>query len=89
MNLFKTLNSEDKSALLLALDNILANKWESAHEIAQSKEGNPAYDRVHALLHRIEGDQFNAKYWYNRTGVNMPKCSFEQETKELISELKK
>lgn len=42
--------------------------WDRAHEVAQSHEGMPAYDRLHALLHRIEGDEANAGYWYRRAG---------------------
>ncbi len=42
--------------------------WERAHEISQSGEGDPEYDRVHALVHWIEGDLGNAGYWYRRVG---------------------
>lgn len=42
--------------------------WERAHEISQSGEGDIAFDRVHALIHWIEGDMGNAAYWYRRTG---------------------
>jgi hypothetical protein len=40
--------------------------WEQAHNIAQSREGEQPYDRLHAYLHRKEGDKFNANYWYRR-----------------------
>lgn len=42
--------------------------WEQAHQLAQSHEGDRAYDRLHALVHRIEGDVSNAAYWYRRAG---------------------
>lgn len=42
--------------------------WEKAHEICQSAEGTPAFDRVHALAHWIEGDRANSDYWYRRAG---------------------
>ena len=45
--------------------------WARAHESAQrdeSKEGS----WVHAYLHRKEGDESNAAYWYNRAGK--PAC---------------
>ncbi len=42
--------------------------WERAHAICQSAEGTPAYDRVHALAHWIEGDAANSAYWYRRSG---------------------
>ena len=41
--------------------------WTRAHESAQQDEGiEGAW--VHAYLHRKEGDQSNAAYWYNRAG---------------------
>jgi hypothetical protein len=38
-----------------------------AHESAQQGEG-PEGSWVHAYLHRKEGDQGNAVYWYGRAG---------------------
>jgi hypothetical protein len=35
--------------------------WESAHNIAQTKEGTLSYDQLHAYLHRKEGDKFIRK----------------------------
>lgn len=46
-----------KEELLKALNYIRDNRWHEAHEIAQAHEGHPDYDRIHALLHRIEGDE--------------------------------
>ena len=42
---------------------------ERAHAICQTAEGTPAFDRVHALLHWIEGDRGNSDYWYRRAGM--------------------
>jgi hypothetical protein len=44
-------------------------EWERAHEICQAAEGTPAYDRVHALAHWIEGERSNSDYWYGRAGA--------------------
>lgn len=44
----------------------LGASWEKAHEICQRNEGTRDYDWVHALAHLIEGDAFNAGYWYRR-----------------------
>jgi len=41
--------------------------WKQAHESAQKDEG-PEGSWVHAYLHRKEGDQGNANYWYGRSG---------------------
>lgn len=42
--------------------------WEAAHEIAQSDEGEPDHDFLHALVHRREGDFGNAGYWLRSAG---------------------
>ncbi len=73
-----------KDQILKALQYIRENRWEEAHEIAQSREGHPDYDRVHALLHRIEGDEWNASYWYRRCGLACPTISTGEETEDLI-----
>jgi hypothetical protein len=46
--------------------------WERAHEAAQSDTGAEAA-WVHAHLHRVEGDESNAGYWYRR--ADRPHCT--------------
>jgi hypothetical protein len=41
--------------------------WTTAHNIAQDIH-TPAGSWVHALLHLIERDQWNADYWFTRAG---------------------
>ena len=41
--------------------------WTRAHESAQQDDG-PEGAWVHAYLHRKEGDQGNAAYWYGLAG---------------------
>ena len=60
--------------------------WESAHEIAQSAEGTRPYDRLHAYLHRKEGDEWNARYWYRRAGAAFPAVSLDEEWEALVRE---
>ncbi|OIN59186.1 hypothetical protein [Arsenicibacter rosenii] len=62
------------------------DNWEQAHTIAQSKEGTKAYDRLHAYLHRKEGDEWNAGYWYRRAGAPVFKGSLQAEWEELVRE---
>jgi len=45
----------------------LAQDWVAAHDIAQRHEGDAIADWLHAVLHKIEGDDGNARYWYGRT----------------------
>jgi hypothetical protein len=57
--------------------------WEMAHNIAQevhSKEGS----WIHAYLHRKEGDDGNASYWYHKAGEKFPTVALEKEWEELI-----
>ena len=52
---------------LLALWHDAHGDWERAHALAQEDGGrNGAW--VHAYLHRKEGDEMNAGYWYARAG---------------------
>ncbi|GAB4023205.1 hypothetical protein [Spirosoma koreense] len=60
--------------------------WEQAHNIAQSREGTQAYDRLHAYLHRKEGDRFNANYWYRRAGASFFNGSLEEEWQALVQQ---
>lgn len=77
---------DKRRELLNVLQQIKENQWESAHNIAQQHEGELHFDRIHALLHRIEGDRWNAEYWYRRVGEKYPSISIEQEIEKLILE---
>jgi hypothetical protein len=57
-----------KEDLMRAIDAALASDWETAHNLAQAHEGEQAADWLHAVLHKIEGDTGNARYWYRRAG---------------------
>ncbi len=51
----------------LSLWHAKQGHWEDAHNIAQdihTKLGS----WIHALLHLIEGDQWNADYWFAKAG---------------------
>ena len=54
--------------------------WKRAHESAQQDEGKDG-SWVHAYLHRKEGDQGNAAYWYRRAGK--PVCREPLDTEWL------
>jgi len=60
--------------------------WTKAHESAQQDEG-PASAWVHAYLHRKEGDQSNAEYWYGRAGKPPATSSLEEEWNEIAAVL--
>lgn len=69
--------------LLLALWHDARGDWEAAHDIAQdihTRDG--AW--LHAYLHRKEGDQWNAGYWYRQAGKPVHSGTLEQEWEELV-----
>ena len=72
--------------LLQALWHDARGDWKRAHEIVQSVKGQ-ASARVHAYLHRKEGDLDNANYWHDRAGTKMPKIPLEKEWETLVTEL--
>lgn len=62
--------AEVSSELIIGIDKAKAGDWEAAHEIAQSHEGDRHADWFHAILHKIEGDESNSRYWYAKTNQN-------------------
>ena len=52
--------------LTRAIDLALAGDWDGAHNIVQSDEDDPTSCWIHAVLHRIEGDAANSRYWYGQ-----------------------
>jgi len=60
--------------------------WQKAHELVQDIEDKTAA-RLHAYLHRKEGDAWNANYWYNKADTRMPGYSLQKEWEELVKEL--
>lgn len=50
-----------------AIDAALSGDWQRAHQIVQQDEDDPLARWIHAVLHKIEGDAGNSRYWYSRT----------------------
>ena len=61
---------------------VVVGDWDTAHSIAQDIPDSNG-SRVHAYLHRKEGDQTNASYWYSRAGKPKPAISLEQEWEQI------
>lgn len=57
--------------------------WDKAHHESQRGEETPG-ERVHAYLHRKEGDESNARYWYNRAGEPFFEGTLEEEWEMLV-----
>lgn len=65
----------------------LGPEWEKAHNICQSSEGSKDHDWVHALVHWIEGDDWNADYWYRRCGEARQGATIAEEWEILVKQL--
>ena len=61
--------------------------WDTAHRIAQQLD-DVTGARVHAYLHRKEGNEVNSRYWHRHAGTLFPKdMSLEDEWDALVREL--
>ena len=77
-----------KARLLEAVDLALAGDWQAAHLIAQDHEGERLANWIHAVVHRMEGDDANAGYWYHRCGRGaLEPQPIEAELRQIRDEL--
>lgn len=60
--------------------------WGKAHAIIQDIDNSKAA-WVHAYLHRKEGDNGNARYWYSRAGKAFPAVSLQKEWEMIVEAL--
>jgi len=63
--------TESRSALLKAVEFLEKGEWQPAHEIVQEERSNLAA-WLHGIVHTIEGDLNNARYWYRRANRDFP-----------------
>jgi len=54
--------------LLQAIELALTNDWDAAHNLVQQYESDRTASWIHAVLHKLEGDQANSHYWYRHAG---------------------
>jgi hypothetical protein len=52
--------------LIRAIELALAGEWDAAHQLVQQYEDGATAAWIHAVLHKIEGDLANSRYWYRR-----------------------
>lgn len=62
------------------------NDWHAAHETAQDIDDETGA-WIHAYLHRKEGDQGNAEYWYRRARKPVCRTSLQEEWDQIVTEL--
>ena len=70
-----------------AIAHLRRREWRQAHEIVMDLEDKAAY-HMHGLVHRLEGDMENARYWYAKAGVPISRSlRLAAELKKIESEL--
>jgi hypothetical protein len=77
-----------KGLLGKAVELALAGDWQAAHLIAQDHEGERLANWIHAVVHRMEGDDSNAEYWYRRCGrASAERLAVDAELRLIRDEL--
>ena len=76
----------DISTALQALWYDAKSDWDKDHELAQ-QEPHPIGAWVHAYLHRVEGDERNAGYWYNRAQKPHRNAALPEEWDQIATAL--
>lgn len=57
-----------KPAHRRALAHLRQRRWDKAHAIVMGMRDKLAF-RIHGMVHRMEGDVSNARYWYGKAGA--------------------
>jgi hypothetical protein len=78
--------------LLKAIDLALSGDWNAAHQIVQQYDTDTTAAWIHAVLHKIEGDQDNSRYWYRCAGKlervsDEPKAELAEIRKEVVGQV--
>ena len=74
------------SLALQALWHDYQGDWHSSHKLID-RESDKDCAWVHAYLHRKEGDLWNARYWYRRSGRPESKLSLTEERQQITEAL--
>lgn len=61
-------------------------QWDAAHRVVQEMDTQSAA-WVHAYLHRKEGDEGNAGYWYRRAGKPHARTALDDEWRDIARTL--
>ena len=76
----------DADSYLQALWYDAHGDWDAAHCIVQAMHDCMAA-RIHAYLHRKEGDDWNSRYWHRVAGSDFPAAmSLQDEWHMLVRE---
>jgi len=59
------MSDRDLRRAVVHLEN---GEWQAAHEIVQEDEDSRLFCWAHGIVHLMEGDLPNARYWYRKAG---------------------
>jgi hypothetical protein len=76
--------TQPDSPLLKAVEFLEKGEWQPAHEIVQGEKSNLAA-WLHGIVHTLEGDLDNARYWYRRAGRDFPGVEAQAVQREIAS----
>jgi hypothetical protein len=62
-----------KQELNQALTLLRQGNWQAAHKIVQQDEDSPLSCWAHGIVHLMEGDVANARYWYREAKRDLPR----------------
>jgi hypothetical protein len=72
-----------------AVSLALTGDWQAAHEIVDKHEEEENARWIHAVVHRMEGDLDNARYWYGRCRRTLREgVPVEDELREIQAALR-
>ena len=78
-----------KAGLEHAVELLAGGDWQGAHEIVQEESSIPAC-WAHGIVHIMEGDISNARYWYRQAKRPYPRePSVENEIQALKLEIER
>ena len=79
---------KNQSDLERAVDLLASGDWQAAHEIVQRDEDSALSCWAHGIVHLMEGDRSNARYWYRQAKRPFPgELSAAREIESLKKEL--
>ena len=61
-----------RSQLQKVVEHLQAGDWQAAHEIVQKDEASALACWAHGIVHIMEGDMPNARYWYGQAKRAFP-----------------
>jgi hypothetical protein len=73
------------SRLLDAVARAMEGDWQAAHLVAQDHEDDDLANWLHGVVHWMEGDLGNARYWFGRCGRPL---RLEKGTQRELEELR-